>query len=224
MAMLRKLMQVIVLTLALNFVALAGAVGWLFQSGKLDREKLHAIRELVMDTAAEEAPATQPATAPASQPVLQLDNLLAEQVGKPATEQIQFLQSAFDARLAMLERRQRELVNLQEQVELAKQQLSKDREALEADRAALQARVEQEAIRESDRGFQDALALYTSMPAKQVKNVFMTLDDETVVQFLQAMQPRTAAKIIKEFKTSDELERIRVILEQLRLAEASARE
>ena len=41
------------------------------------------------------------------------------------------------------------------------------------------------------------------MPAKQTKAVFMTLQDETIIQYLQAMQPRTAARIMKEFKTPE---------------------
>jgi len=36
------------LTLTLNgFIALAGGVGWLYQSKKLDREKIHAIKEML---------------------------------------------------------------------------------------------------------------------------------------------------------------------------------
>ena len=42
----------------------------------------------------------------------------------------------------------------------------------------------------TDKGFQDALERYNVMPGKQVKQIFMTLDDQTVVNFLQAMEPR----------------------------------
>ena len=62
------------------------------------------------------------------------------------------------------------------------------------------------------------------MPPKQVKQIFATLDDQTVVNFLQAMEPRTAAKIIKEFKTDDEVARMQKVLEKMRQAQASAKE
>jgi hypothetical protein len=52
----------------------------------------------------------------------------------------------------------------------------------------------------------------------------MGLDDKTIKNYLEAMQPRTAAKIIKEFKSPDETARIEKIMEQMRLAQASAKE
>jgi hypothetical protein len=59
------------------------------------------------------------------------------------------------------------------------------------------------------------------MPGKQVKTIFMTLDDETIQQYLQTMQPRSAGRIIKEFKSPEETARIQKVLERMRLAEAS---
>jgi len=52
--------------------------------------------------------------------------------------------------------------------------------------------------------------------------VFFGLEDDTVMRYLQAMQPRTASKIIKEFKTPEELARIATVLERIRLASAEA--
>jgi flagellar biosynthesis/type III secretory pathway ATPase len=43
----KKLITVVVLTLAINFLAAAGGIGYLFQSGKLDREKAQAIKDIV---------------------------------------------------------------------------------------------------------------------------------------------------------------------------------
>ncbi len=50
----------------------------------------------------------------------------------------------------------------------------------------------------------------------------MTLNETTVQQYLQAMDTRTAGKIIKEFKTSDETAFIQRVLERIRLAQVSA--
>jgi Mg/Co/Ni transporter MgtE len=74
----------------------------------------------------------------------------------------------------------------------------------------------------SDTGFQEALALYQAMPARQVKTLFMTLDEDVVTRFLHAMQPRTATKIIKEFKAPDEHDRIQKILEKLRQSQLTS--
>lgn len=222
--MIRKLFNVLVLTLAMNFIALAGAVGWLFHSRKLDREKVTAIREMIFtEPPAPAAPTTQPDAA-TTQPILQLEQLLSRQSGRSAGAQAEFIKESFDAQMTQLERRARELLDLQRQVDLAKAQLARDRTQLgqaESDLAAKQAQADKLA---GDKGFQDSLALYTSMPAKQVKAIFMTLDEQTVVNYLQAMQPRTAAKIIKEFKSPEETSRIQSVLEKIRQAQASAKD
>jgi len=49
----------------------------------------------------------------------------------------------------------------------------------------------------------------------------MTLNEDTVQQYLQAMDTRTATKIIKEFKTPAETAFIERVLERIRQAQAS---
>jgi len=219
----KKLFNVLVLTLAMNFLAIAGIVGWMVQTKKLDREKVQAIKEIVFPKPAPEVPTTQPSDqAPTTQPIMRLEELLAKSTGRSASEQVEFIQHTFDAQMALLDRRQRELIDLQRQVELSKQQEAKDRTALDGQKKALDAREQEAARLASDKGFQDALQLYNTMPAKQVKQVFMGLDDTTVMNYLQAMQPRNAAKIIKEFKAPEETDRIKKILEKMRLAQANA--
>jgi len=60
------------------------------------------------------------------------------------------------------------------------------------------------------------------MPAKQVKSIFMGIDDETMIQYLRAMEPRTATKITKEFKTPEEVARIGLVMEKMRQTQATA--
>ena len=212
----KKLASVLVLTLALNFLAVAGGAGWLWKSSHLDRTKIDAIKLILFP-----APATQPSTQPdvtdaTTQPTLRLEQLLAKESGHSATEQVEFIQHTFDTQMAQMDRRERELTDLKQQTDLAQDQLTRDRAALQADRQALDAAKQQEAALASDKGFQDSLLLYNSMASKQVKSIFMGLDDPTVMNYLRAMQPRTAAKVIKEFKTPDETARIQQILEKMR--------
>jgi hypothetical protein len=197
-------------------------VGWLYQGQRLDRAKLLAIKEIVFPPPppAEETPATQPADA-TTQPILRLEELLAQQSGRSASDQVEFIQHSFDAQMAQLDRRHRELLALQDQVDAAKQKMAADRAQLELDRQNLTAEQDEAARLATDKGFQDSLALYTAMPAKKVKEVFMALDDDTVTLYLQAMSPRTAAKILKEFKLPDETVRIQRVMEKMRQAQAS---
>jgi hypothetical protein len=217
----KKLWSVLVLTLAINFLAVAGGVGWLYQTGRMDRDKVMAIKDLLFPPPPPAAPTTQPTEVPASQPSLKLEELLAKHAGLPAAEQLALIRQSFDSQMAQLDRAYRGLVDLQRQVDLAQKQLAVDRAALEKRRKELDIREKQTERLATDQGFQDTLSLYQSMPAKQVKAMFMTLDDQMVVQYLQAMEGRAAARITKEFKTPEELDRLKRIMEKLRTAQAN---
>ena len=216
----KKLLAVLIGTLAMNFLVLAGGVGWLYKTGKLDREKVMAIKEILFPPPppSEEDKPEEDETA-TTQPVLKLEELLARHSGRTAGEQVEFIQRAFDAQMVQLDRRQRELIALQDQIDAAKAKLAADRALLDEDRKKLTAEQQMAETLANDQGFQDSLELYKAMPPKQVKTIFMTLAEDQVVRYLQAMEPRGASRIIKEFKAPEELERIQRVLETMRLAQ-----
>ncbi len=218
----KKLFLVLVLTLALNFIALAGGIGYLFQSGQLNKSKISQIKDVIF--APPPPPPAPPATntnkTPDSRTVLA--NLMSGQSGRSALDQVEFLRRTFDAQMLELDQKQRQVADLQRQVDLANTKLASDRAALDKRSKDLDAK-EQEAQRlQDDAGFQSSLALYTAMPAKQVKSIFMTLGEQTVQQYLQAMDTRTAGKIIKEFKSADETAFIQRVLERIRQSQVSS--
>src|SRR3954469_24365219 len=220
----KKLLSVIAWTLALNFLAAIAGVAWLYSAHKLDRDKIHQIKDLVF------APATQPATAeppPAprdatTQPTLRLEEMMAKVSGRSASEQVEFMQTTFNAHMTLLDRRFQDLQNQRKTLDQVKSQIDKEREKLTAEQKTLASAKEEQAKLLADKGFEDTLNLYTSMPAKQVKSVFMTMTDETMIQYLRVMEPRTATKIMKEFKTPAETERIGKVMEKMRQAQASS--
>lgn len=213
--MLKNIYQVLLLTLAINFLAVAAGVGWLWKEGRLDKARIEQIKQVLYPPEVAPPEPVDPPDAE-SPPAAKLDELLAKASGRPAAEQVEFLQRSFDAQTAQLDRRHRELLDLQRQVELARKQLEDDRAALAAGEQKLQERAQLQVQLANDKGFQDSLTLYQSMPARQAKSVFMALDDETVVRYLQAMPPRTASKILKEFKTPEETARVQRVLERMR--------
>ena len=219
----KKLWNVFVLTLAVNFLAVAVGVGYLYNDGRLDRKRIDAIRAVLYPPPATQPAASQPAEQGRPEPVLKLGELLEQKSGLTVSEQLSFLQQTFDARMAELDRRQRELADLQRQVDLANSTLSRDRSALEEEKRQLAEREQLAARLAGDKGFQDSLKLYQTMPAKQAKQAFMTMDDETVKRYLQAMEPRGAAKIVREFKAPDELQRIQRVIDQMRTPAAATR-
>lgn len=215
----KKLLTVLVLLLAINFLAVLGGVGYLAGTGALSPDKLAKVGDVLYPPASQ--PSTQASTQPSEEglsPMARLEELLSKQAGRTATEQVQFIRAAFDERAAQVERRLSEMQALQRQVESARQQLERDRSALDARAQALAARESETARREADEGFQSELKLYQSLPSDQVKKLFMAMDDELVARYLQAMQPRQASKIIKEFETPDELAKVGAVLEKIRKA------
>jgi flagellar motility protein MotE (MotC chaperone) len=218
----KRTLPVISGTLALNFLVLIAAIAWLFYSGRLDRERVGRIKQIVFAE-----PATQPTTRPTdardptTQPSLRLEQLLAKVSGRPASEQVEFMQRTFDAQSALIDARVTELEKQRATLNAAQAQLTRDREKLAADQKRLESREQEQARLASDKGFQETLELYTTMPPRQVKTIFMTLDEPTAVRYLRSMEPRAAGKILKEFKSPDETARATRILEAMRQSQAA---
>jgi flagellar motility protein MotE (MotC chaperone) len=221
----KKIFDVLVLTLALNFIAVLAGTGVLMSKAHMDKDKFAKVKEVLFSTS---QPTTQGVDLASTEPVAstepadRLADLLAKASGRPALEQIDFIRQAFDGEMAELDRRRRELLDLQHQIDLARTHAKADREKLEEAQNDLQNRQKLQAKLASDEGFQKALELYNVMPAKQVKTIFMALPDDVVQQYLQAMEPRTSAKIIKEFKLPEETARIQKVLEKIRTADSDS--
>jgi hypothetical protein len=212
----KKLLNVVAGVLALNFIALAFGVGWLYRAGRLGPERVKAIKEVLFPPEMAAVPATQPAMAATTQPSVKLDELLAQYAGKPPAEQLRYIRESFDSQMAKLEHEERVLHDLQTRVTQEREALTNARLALEDEKKKLAQREQQATRAAADKGFQDSLALYEGLPPKQVKSIFMGLDDKTVISYLEAMDPSKSAKIIKEFKAADEVERSRKIIEKMR--------
>jgi flagellar motility protein MotE (MotC chaperone) len=213
----KKLLTVLMLTLALNFLASVGAIGYLFKTGGLNKEKIAAIKA-VMYPATTQAVGEDKNDVPdaTTQPTLRLEKLLASVSGRPAGEQVEFMQRTFDAQTALLDRRQRDLADVLSRIQSEQAKLEADRTTMLAERKKLDEREKALKDQTEDKGFEDSLTLYDSMPTKQVKDVFATLDDATVTKYLRAMDASRAAKVLKEFKTPQETDRVQHWMEQIR--------
>jgi len=217
--MIQKIGLLAAVVMALNFLAVMGALGFLVVTGKLTQETGAEISNILFP---QPEPATMPATQPVddpatTQPVLRLERLLERQSGKPAGEQVESIRAAFDAQVAQLDRQRRELGDLKRQLDSAQSQFVKDKAVLEAREKTIAEREKQQLAQQDDKGFNASLEVYNAMQAKQVKEIFKSLDDSTVVRYLQAMDSRRASKIFKEFKTPEELNRAQLLLEKVRM-------
>lgn len=220
----KKLLNILAITLALNFIAAAGGIAYLFQSGALNREKITAIKAM-LGPATTQAVVEEKKDQPDSttQPTIKkLDELLAQVSGRPAGEQVEFLQRKFDGQMAQLDRRQQEVLALMDQVARDRDAQDKRQKALDLLEKKLKDRDKALTRDVQDKGFADSMALYESMSAKQVKESLAAMDDATATRYLRAMEPARAAKILKEFKTPAESERVQKMMQLIRGTQAEA--
>ncbi len=224
--MVKKMLNLVSAVLALNFLVVAGGIGYLLFTGKLSKDRIGEIRALVL--ASDEPATTQPTTTqpaqevPPTTPMLRMDTLLTEASGRVEPTQIGVVQTAFDAQNALLERRLREVEDQRRQLTQAKADFEAQRKSLLEQAAALAQKQEAQEKLAEDKGFQDTLTLYQAMPPKKVKDIFKGLPEDVVVRYLQSMEPRQAGSILKEFKTPEETSRAQAILEKMRQANAKA--
>ncbi len=220
MKLLRKLWAVLLVTLAMNFLALLIAAAMVAQRAQLDAEKVKQVKEVLFPPeSVEDSVIDDSATPPEPTPMEQLMVLLDAQSGKPAEDRVVDVSRALDERAVTLDRTRRELEDRGRQIDEAATRLAADRSRLEAEQSAWTSRTAAAEARASDEGFKQALSLLAQLPAKAVKDVFMGMPDAEVVPLVRSMEPRQAAKVLKEFKTPPEMERLREVLDEIRAGE-----
>lgn len=214
----KKLLIILFCTFGLNFLLLVGGIGYLFKTGALNRDKISAIKLVLYPATTQAAAVETEKTTPdaTTQPTLRLEELLAKVSGRPAGEQVEFLQRTFDAQMAQLDRREREIERNAAEAKAALANAAAERDRLAEFAKKLDAREKTLTTQVQDKGFEDSLAVYNAMSPSQVKDVFGKLDDETVTRYLKAMDASRAAKILKEFETPQEIERVQRIMEMIR--------
>jgi len=125
------------------------------------------------------------------------------------------------------EQQQRAIDRLEDEKELLLAQLERIRSEHEQTKRAFQqqqqqwyASIDEQAQRKEDEQFQQALKLYEQIPPKQARDMLLALvndgDMNQAVAYLDAMNTRAAANIIREFKTQPQTELAKELLEQLR--------
>lgn len=212
---------ILVSTLAVaNLLALIGFGAWLGATGRFSPERLHAVREIFAHTVAhsdaQERARILQAEAEAEEAAEQ------SRVGTPpitAEQRLMLTSAQIDVTTQHQQRVQRETADL-----IAT--LLQERAELERQRAEFQAQVQEfnarrEAIiaQEGSDQFQKTVSLYNALKPAQAHSMMRSLIEhgevDQVVAYLNALQSRTAAKIIAEFQkdsptlAADLLERLR---------------
>ena len=206
MKFLASALKVVTALFAVNFVAIMVVAAVLAGQGVLTRERLaaavEALRGVPESTASRPATTTAPAEPP---PPISL----AERTRAVALVR---------AELA------REIAEAHQRAEM----VARERERLESERAAFEK--ERKAFLESTRpmidarrraGLRQLVKTLSALKAPRIKALTENLPDAELAEVLVGLEPRLRGKVINEFKTPEEVERMRKVMDLIRLGKVA---
>ena len=196
-------------TLAIaNLLLILAVVGWLQATDRLSRERVQSIRVLLAKTVTEEnadretEKAKQEGAAKAAEE--------AEKAKRPpvaAEQRLEIIREYEEQTRQKNERTQREVQDLLTQLDARRSELERDKVAFVKERDEFFALRDELAKAAASEQFEKSLKLYESLKAPEAADMLQTLLTKNqrgqVVAYLNAMQPRTAAKIVAEFQKKD---------------------
>jgi hypothetical protein len=203
-----------------NLFALLGFVGWLKYADRLDRDRLHEVRQVFSTTVAQRKADETTAAAKAEE-----DKKAAAIKAKEGTPPVTASET-LDLKLQASQVDQTRLEGLRREVAILQDTLRRERAALDADRAAFDKQREEfqrardsVAKTEGNAQFKKTLATIEALKPDKAKIALQQLiiakQSDEAVEYLNAMQDRSRTKIVEEFLKDDPkvatelLERIR---------------
>lgn len=217
----KRAWSVISFLAVVHLLALAMFVGWLWQSNRLDRDRLNLIRQTFAMTIAESQEAQRRAEQEAE---AAYEAALAEgrRQNPPVPSHVRLSQISQIEEIEhrAVRRLEQERAMLREQIATAQNRLDAREERLNQKSAAWLASVEEERQRRTDEQFAKTVRQYESVRPKQGKDMLMELiaigQMKQAVAYLDAMNARASSRILGEFKTDAEVRLATELLEQLR--------
>ena len=198
----KRAAQMIGLLSAIHVIVLAGFVGVLFASGRINREKLERIVEIIREAEDGEA-------------VAEVRLETEEEVPKASSECIEADKVAEEIEERRIDRLVRDLENKYVMLEEVKQKIVDDEKNLAQREAQFSQMMKDERERLQNEGFLEAVQIYSDMPPESAKKLFMTIEDRPVMEYLALMDGRARKKIIKKFQTPEELEKVKRVIDAL---------
>lgn len=206
--MLRRIYQGVSLLAIVNMLAMGGLAGFLAATGRLGPEQIQRIATVLRGESIETpAPTTQPAGE--------------ETPTQVASAQIAFDQEAHQLEAAAVQRAWREAENHRRLLEVAQLELMQREEA----HARRVQQWEEEARRTSElgeaRGFQKEIDLLGQISPTKAKGLLWQMSDAEVLRILDHLDVRIAKRILEEFSSPEELERLKSLMQQMGQQEAA---
>jgi hypothetical protein len=222
----KKLAAFVSLLCIINMLLLAGFVGFLLATGRLDKAKAQSISDLLRHEGSPEglrgkvftilSPATQSQSVATTSAPATRTALSGNEAPATAAERIDYVKNILEQERLALEN---ETQFVREQHKL----LDQRQEALTAAEAALAQKkkdfeqgLASTNTTNDNAGFEKSLTIFEQLKPKQIKDLLLVMSAEEVARYLAAMPADRTAKIIAEFKTSDEKTLLSAALDKIR--------
>jgi flagellar motility protein MotE (MotC chaperone) len=204
--MIKKLYHGVAMIALVNLFAVAGLVGYLFATGRLNEERVNQIGKVLRgqfpkepEVASTQPVATQPAPQESRAEIadLQAKRELYRLVGERLQNEVTQRQALNDSVQLEVLRRLEEIEKKNQRFEQEKKEFKKQSE---------------------QQGFTQVLDMYSSMDPKLAKDLLRTKEkDADVVQLLMKMDPNRRTKIVNACKSAEDRVWIRRILDQIQV-------
>jgi flagellar motility protein MotE (MotC chaperone) len=208
----KRLYHILALVAIIHLFAIAGLMGFLFATDKLNAERIDRIADVIRG----EYPETQPA-APATQPTEERK----EETPEQSTKKIERQQEQRRQAELLAERNQQELqyrfdLNQQilyeasqklDRIEQLKQELEKQKEAF--------------AKKTEQQGFEKMVEVLEGMQAKNARDLLMERKDADVVRIFMALDSNILTDIVNQCKQPDQKEWVGRILTRMEKRQAA---
>lgn len=215
---------IIMAAITINALALAGFVGWLHWSGRLNRDRVDRVVSTFKPTVEQEKKQQlekEEKEAAEAKSKAELARMAKVSAGPLTLEdRIRSEAQSEDVAVQRLERLQRETADLRRQLEMAKQLVGTQKAELDAQKKAFAETVQRDEKLKADQSFQQTVEMYEQLKSTQVKEIFQNLlkqgKQAEVLDYIAAMQQRKAASVLKEFKTPQEIQVATDLMRRLR--------
>lgn len=213
--------NVITLIALANMIAIVGFVWWLHFSGRLDMDRVESVRAMLSETIVEQNSRELEAAAQAEQ--ASIDAAEIERLSGPpvsAQDALALRMATSEIDLQRLQRLRGEVDDLKATLARERRMFDRDRAAFEADRTEFEEMREEIAEIEGDAQFAKSVEVLDTLKSAEAMEVLAELyatDPVQVVTYLDAMDSRARANVIREFNKDGQTDMAAGLLEALRL-------
>ncbi|GJM18323.1 MAG: hypothetical protein DHS20C14_05360 [Phycisphaeraceae bacterium] len=210
----RKIWTIVSVVAFLNLMAILAGIGWLVQTGRLDRERLVEIRDVLFGGAEDDGAITETSAGgeggsdTGDGEVRSAEDRLGERLARSEADE------------ERLRRMRREVADLQAAVRRERRLLDGQRTEFESERTTFWTQRQTIADVEGGDQFRRALVVFETMKAGEAKETLAALLADgkrvEVVAYLNAMEDRVRSKIMAEFVKDQDAGLAAELLEDIR--------